>query len=111
MNIASGSKADYWHANVFLLLLSSKALLGKLAFWCRDCLQQARLGVSLRDIHQHSIRLASEGIADLGLLRGKPASLIAQYAYREFYPHSVGKLTHSTGPLLGLARLCLVNYQ
>ena len=61
------------------------------AAFCRDCLHKCRLGTSLRDIHQHSIKLVSEGIADLRLLPGQLATSIARDAYREFYPHSLGE--------------------
>lgn len=54
-------------------------------------MRQCRLGTTLRDVHQLSIKLASEGIADLRLLPGQLASTISRDAYREFYPHSLGK--------------------
>lgn len=78
---------------------SSIALLGSqgssdgkklIALMHRNCLERCRLGTSLRDVHHYSIRLASEGIADLRLLSNRSASSISRDAYRQFYPHSVG---------------------
>ena len=58
----------------------------------RQCVAFCRPGKTLRELHQLSIQLLSEGLADLGVCgRMGPAS-IAQNAYSTFYPHSVGKL-------------------
>ncbi|KAL6771209.1 ICP55 [Auxenochlorella protothecoides x Auxenochlorella symbiontica] len=51
--------------------------------WCRP-------GATLRQLHEQSVRLLTEGVSDLGLLPGRSAGAIAQGAIRAFYPHSVG---------------------
>ena len=40
--------------------------------------------------HDASVRVITEGLVELGLLRGKVAKLIEREAYREFYMHRVG---------------------
>lgn len=56
----------------------------------RRCLEACRPGALLRTIHALSIRLVSEGIAQLGLLQHMGAQDVAMGPYRQFYPHSVG---------------------
>jgi Xaa-Pro aminopeptidase len=40
--------------------------------------------------HDASVRVITEGLVELGLLKGKVANLIKQEAYRPFYMHRVG---------------------
>ncbi|KAK2079223.1 hypothetical protein QBZ16_002914 [Prototheca wickerhamii] len=48
--------------------------------WCRP-------GMTLRQLHERSVRLVCEGLVDLRLAPSLP---LARAAYRAFYPHSVG---------------------
>lgn len=66
---------------------------------CRQCLDICRAGRTLRDVHQKSVQLLSEGMASLGLFPGLNGSAIAHNTYRNIYPHSVGAcLTSSYYP-------------
>lgn len=56
----------------------------------RQCVDYCRPGHTLRELHNLSINLLSEGLADLGLCRGMGPATIARDAYSTFYPHSVG---------------------
>lgn len=47
-------------------------------------------GVTMRHIHSLSVRLLSEALVRLGVLRHAAMSDIAAGAYRQFYPHSIG---------------------
>lgn len=49
-------------------------------------------GHTLRELHNLSIQLLSEGLADLGVCGSLGPSAIARGAYSAFYPHSVGEL-------------------
>lgn len=40
--------------------------------------------------HDASVRCITEGLIELGLLKGKPASLIKKGAYKDFYMHRIG---------------------
>ena len=42
------------------------------------------------DVQNESIRVTTEGLVDLGLLKGKPDDLIEQEAFKNFYVHNVG---------------------
>ena len=40
--------------------------------------------------HDESVRVITEGLVELGLLKGKPEKLIEQEKYRDFYMHRIG---------------------
>ena len=40
--------------------------------------------------HKASVKVITQGLVKLGLLKGKPAELIKKQAYRDFYMHRVG---------------------
>lgn len=48
--------------------------------WCRP-------GITLRLLHERSVKMLCEGLVDLGLAPSMP---LARNRYRAFYPHSVG---------------------
>lgn len=56
----------------------------------RQCVNYCRPGHTLRELHNLSIQLLSEGLADLGVCGSISPSVIARDAYSRFYPHSVG---------------------
>jgi Xaa-Pro aminopeptidase len=49
-------------------------------------------GTEFRDIHRSAQLTIAEGLADLGLLRGTPDSLVESEAVSVFFPHGVGHL-------------------
>jgi Xaa-Pro aminopeptidase len=49
-------------------------------------------GTEFRDIHRSAQLTIAEGLAELGLLRGLPESLVESEAVSVFFPHGVGHL-------------------
>lgn len=49
-------------------------------------------GVEYREIHLLGCRILTEGLVDLGILRGDPDSLVEQDAHALFFPHGMGHL-------------------
>lgn len=60
-----------------------------------------RPGMSVQAFHLAAVEVLTEGLVALGVLRGASADLIAQEAYRPYYPHSTGHWlgldTHDVG--------------
>src|SRR3989440_12785353 len=50
----------------------------------------ARRGVRLEDLKTHSIEILTEGMLELGLLKGDPKKLIEEKKYMQFYMHNLG---------------------
>ncbi|WP_024891363.1 Xaa-Pro aminopeptidase [Luteimonas huabeiensis] len=51
---------------------------------------QARPGVAYAALHDAAVAVLTEGLVRLGLLKGRPARLIAGGDYKRFYPHKTG---------------------
>lgn len=47
-------------------------------------------GASWNEPHKVSVKIITQGLVKLGLLKGKPGQLIKTQAYRDFYMHRVG---------------------
>jgi Xaa-Pro aminopeptidase len=56
------------------------------------CIAQAGPGVEYRDLHLLASEVLAAGLVDLGILRGKPADLVARDAHALFFPHGIGHL-------------------
>jgi Xaa-Pro aminopeptidase len=56
-----------------------------------SCIDMVRPGVRLEDLKTHSIEMLTEGMAELGLLKGDPAKLIEEKKYMQFYMHNLGQ--------------------
>jgi len=56
----------------------------------RAAIAAAQPGAHWDAPHDASVRVITEGLLELGLLRGRLATLIRKGAYREFYMHRVG---------------------
>lgn len=54
--------------------------------------ERVRAGVSYRDVHLSSLRVVTQGLADLGILRGSEEQLLRAGAASVFFPHGVGHL-------------------
>jgi len=65
---------------------------------------RARPGTEYRDIHLEACTEIARGLADLGILRGNPESLVERDAHALFFPHGLGHLigiaTHDVGGYL-----------
>lgn len=53
-------------------------------------IEQVRPGVAWNKIHQASATVITQGLLDLGLLKGSLAQLIKDQAYKQFYMHRAG---------------------
>jgi Xaa-Pro aminopeptidase len=49
-------------------------------------------GTEWRDVHHAAALVIAEGLADLGLLRGEPETLVEQGAQSVFFPHGIGHM-------------------
>ena len=56
----------------------------------KAALKQMRPGVSSGRPHEAATRTLTEGMVELGLLKGKPADLIKAEKHRQFYMHGTG---------------------
>jgi Xaa-Pro aminopeptidase len=55
-----------------------------------ECVRMVRPGVTMDEMHQHSVEVLTEGMVRLGLLEGDPAKLIEEETYKKFYMHRLG---------------------
>ncbi|MGB3513381.1 MAG: aminopeptidase P family protein [Microcoleaceae cyanobacterium] len=56
------------------------------------CIAQIKPGVEYLDIHLLAAQVISEGLVDLGILKGKAEELVEMDAHALFFPHGVGHL-------------------
>lgn len=56
------------------------------------CIAQVCPGVEYRELHLLGALTMAEGLVELGILRGEPASLVEQDAHALFFPHGLGHL-------------------
>ena len=56
------------------------------------CVDMVRPGVTHDELKAHSVEMLTEGMVELGLLKGKPADLIKEEKYKQFYMHGLGHL-------------------
>jgi Xaa-Pro aminopeptidase len=56
----------------------------------KSCVDMVRPGVRLEDLKTHSIEILTEGMVELGLLKGEPKKLIEEKKYMQFYMHNLG---------------------
>lgn len=58
----------------------------------RAAIDRCRAGVEWRDVHLTAALAIAEGLADCGILRGDPESLVQSGAVWLFFPHGIGHL-------------------
>ena len=56
------------------------------------CIAQMQPGVEYREIHLLAATTITEGLVNLGILRGNPSELVAKDAHALFFPHGIGHL-------------------
>jgi Xaa-Pro aminopeptidase len=56
------------------------------------CVDMVRPGVTHDQLKQHSIKVLTEGMVELGLLKGDPEELIKEKNYEKFYMHGLGHM-------------------
>ena len=58
----------------------------------KECVQMVRPGVTHDQLKQHSIEVLTEGMVELGLLKGEPQQLIKEKKHEQFYMHGLGHM-------------------
>jgi Xaa-Pro aminopeptidase len=58
----------------------------------KQCVEMVRPGVTHDQLKQHSIRVLTEGMVELGLLNGEPEELIKEKKHEQFYMHGLGHM-------------------
>ena len=56
------------------------------------CIDKIRPGVEYRDIHLLGATVMTQGLVDLGILRGQASDLVEMDAHALFFPHGIGHL-------------------
>jgi Xaa-Pro aminopeptidase len=56
------------------------------------CVEMVRPGVTHDQLKQHSIEVLTEGMVELGLLKGDPEELIKEKKHEQFYMHGLGHM-------------------
>jgi Xaa-Pro aminopeptidase len=57
-----------------------------------SCVEMVRPGVTHDELKQHSIEVLTEGMVELGLLKGEPEELIKEKKHEQFYMHGLGHM-------------------
>ena len=57
-----------------------------------QCVEMVRPGVTHDQLKQHSIEVLTDGMVELGLLKGEPEELIKEKKYEQFYMHGLGHM-------------------
>ena len=57
-----------------------------------ECVEMVRPGVTHEQLKQHSIEVLTEGMVELGLLKGSPEELIKEKKHEQFYMHGLGHM-------------------
>ncbi|MDQ3802613.1 MAG: Xaa-Pro aminopeptidase [Acidobacteriota bacterium] len=55
-----------------------------------ECVRMVAPGVTMDELHRHSVEVLTEGMVRLGLLEGDVKKLIEEGAYKKFYTHRLG---------------------
>jgi Xaa-Pro aminopeptidase len=58
----------------------------------KACVEMVRPGVTHDQLKQHSIEVLTEGMVELGLLKGNPEDLIKEKKHEQFYMHGLGHM-------------------
>ena len=57
-----------------------------------ECVEMVRPGTTHDQLKQHSIEVLTEGMVELGLLKGNPVELIKEKKHEQFYMHGLGHM-------------------
>jgi len=57
-----------------------------------QCVEMVRPGVTHEQLKRHSIEVLTEGMVELGLLKGDPEELIKEAKHEQFYMHGLGHM-------------------
>jgi Xaa-Pro aminopeptidase len=56
----------------------------------KSCIDMAKPGAKMPDIHRHACEVITEGLLSLGLLKGSKDELVKTDQFKRFYPHGTG---------------------
>lgn len=56
-----------------------------------ECIDMVKPGASYRDIHLHAHRVATEGLLNIGVLKGNLKELVEARVTAAFFPHGLGR--------------------
>ncbi|HEU4472455.1 MAG TPA: aminopeptidase P family protein [Flavisolibacter sp.] len=70
------------HKDLYQLVLRAHA----------ECIAMSKPGVMWRNVHLHAARVMTEGLLQLGILKGSLDSLIEKEVISAFFPHGLGHL-------------------
>jgi Xaa-Pro aminopeptidase len=56
----------------------------------KSCLKMIKPGLKYQAIHDHAVEALTEGMLELGLLKGSLRNLIQNKSYAKYYPHGTG---------------------
>jgi Xaa-Pro aminopeptidase len=63
----------------------------RLVLDCQEqCIRMVAPGVTMKEMHERSVEILTEGMVRLGLLRGDVKKLIEEEQYKKFYMHRLG---------------------
>jgi Xaa-Pro aminopeptidase len=68
------------------------ALHGLVALANQAATERCAVGTEFRELHLTAALVIAEGLAELGLLRGRPESLVESGAVTLFFPHGIGHM-------------------
>jgi Xaa-Pro aminopeptidase len=57
-----------------------------------DCIKALKPGVAYRDVHLKAARIITDGLKDLGLMKGDTEEAVAAGAHALFFPHGLGHM-------------------
>lgn len=57
-----------------------------------DCIEALKPGVAYRDVHLHAAKIITNGLKDLGIMKGDTDEAIAAGAHALFFPHGLGHM-------------------
>ena len=67
----------------------------------KEAIELVKLGTHVKTYHEHAVEVLTQGMVELGLLKGDVKTLIQTEAYRQFYMHGTGHYlgldTHDVG--------------
>jgi len=70
------------HKSLYQLVLKAHA----------ECIAMAKPGVMWHDVHLQAAKAITEGLVDIGILKGNVSALLEKEAIAVFFPHGVGHL-------------------
>lgn len=94
-----GGRFSDWQRDLYTIVLDSQIA----------ALKTIRAGVTVEKVYNTAAKVLTEGLVYLGVLKGKTSKLLAEKAFKPFFPHGIGHSlgldVHDIGELRGKATL------